>query len=83
MSGFGDGDGMGPTDEDLAREAAGGDRRALARLLDRHYDRLHRMAWRMTGSRADAEDVVQDVCLALVGGSGRNPPSRPGSPPAS
>lgn len=55
-------------DEALARQAAGGDRDAMARLLAGHYARLHRIAWRMTGSRADAEDAVQETCLALVDG---------------
>lgn len=35
----------------------------------RHKDMLYRFAWRMTGSPAAAEDVVQDCFLALL----RNP----------
>jgi RNA polymerase sigma-70 factor (ECF subfamily) len=27
---------------------------------------MHRVAWRMTGSQADAQDICQDVCCALV-----------------
>ncbi|GJD51444.1 hypothetical protein OPKNFCMD_4198 [Methylobacterium crusticola] len=54
-------------DGDLARRAASGERAAFEALLRRHYDRMHRVAWRMTGSRHDAEDVVQEVCCALVG----------------
>ncbi|WP_133772021.1 RNA polymerase sigma factor [Enterovirga rhinocerotis] len=50
----------------LAREAAAGSRVAFEALLRQHYDRIHRIAWRMTGSSADAEDVAQDVCCALV-----------------
>lgn len=53
-------------DADLAARAARGDRAAFEALLRRHYDRMHRIAWRMTGSRHDAEDVVQEVCCALV-----------------
>jgi RNA polymerase sigma-70 factor (ECF subfamily) len=53
-------------DADLATRAARGDRAAFEALLRRHYDRMHRIAWRMTGSRHDAEDVVQEVCCALV-----------------
>ena len=52
-------------DEDLARAAAAGARDAFAALLARHYDRLFRLAFRLTGSRAEAEDLTQDVCLAL------------------
>ena len=35
-------------------------------MLRRHYDRIHGLAWHLIGSRADAEDVAQDVCCALV-----------------
>nr|WP_040753505.1 RNA polymerase sigma factor [Wenxinia marina] len=56
---------MDTTDESLARAAAGGDRAAFAALLERHYDRLFRLAFRLTGSRAEAEDLTQDVCAAL------------------
>jgi RNA polymerase sigma factor (sigma-70 family) len=53
-------------DADLAARAAGGERAAFEALLRRHYDRMHRVAWRMTGSRQDAEDIAQEVCCALV-----------------
>lgn len=52
-------------DAGLAARAASGDRQAFAVLLERHYDRMHRIAWRMTGSYHDAQDVVQDVCCSL------------------
>lgn len=53
-------------DRDLVDRAAAGDRKAFEALLRRHYDRIHRVAWRLTGSRTDAEDIAQDVCCALV-----------------
>lgn len=53
-------------DADLVARAVSGDRDAFAALLERHYDRVHGLAWQMTGTRADAEDVAQDVCCALV-----------------
>ena len=53
-------------DRDLVDRAAAGDRSAFEALLRRHYDRIHRVAWRLTGSRVDAEDIAQDVCCALV-----------------
>lgn len=53
-------------DQDLVSAAAGGDRAAFEMLLRRHYDRIHGLAWRLTGSRADADDVAQDVCCTLV-----------------
>lgn len=52
-------------DDDLALAAAGGDAAAFADLLGRHYDRLFRLAFRLTGARADAEDLTQDICAAL------------------
>ena len=53
-------------DADLAAAAVAGDRDAFAELLKRHYDRMHGLAWQLTGSRADADDVVQSVCCSLV-----------------
>lgn len=53
-------------DGDLVKRAQGGDRAAFETLLRRHYDRMHRIAWRMTGSRHDAEDIVQEVCCTLA-----------------
>lgn len=55
----------GETDESLAAAAAG-NRAALEALLRRHYDRIHALAWQLTGSRADADDIAQDVCCILV-----------------
>ena len=56
----------GATDDDLVGLAAQGDRAAFEALLRRHYDLMHRVAWRMTGSQTDAQDICQDVCCALV-----------------
>jgi RNA polymerase sigma-70 factor (ECF subfamily) len=53
-------------DADLVAAAVGGDRAALETLLRRHYDRIHGLAWQLTGSRADADDIAQDVCCTLV-----------------
>lgn len=56
---------MDVSDEDLALAAATGDRLAFAALLERTYDRLFALAFRLTGDRAEAEDLAQDVCVAL------------------
>ncbi|MBW0006439.1 MAG: RNA polymerase sigma factor, partial [Sphingomonas sp.] len=56
----------GEADPDLVAAAVAGNRDAFEALLRRHYDRIHGLAWRLTGSRADAEDITQDVCCALV-----------------
>lgn len=53
-------------DSDLLPAAMAGDRQAFEALLRRHYDRIHGLAWQLTGSRADADDIAQDVCCALV-----------------
>ena len=53
-------------DTDLIAAARGGDRSAFETLLRRHYDRMHRLAWHLTGSRTDADDIAQDVCCLLV-----------------
>ena len=37
-------------DRDLVSRAAGGDRGAFESLLRRYYDRIHRVAWRLTRS---------------------------------
>jgi len=54
------------TDSSLIAAATAGDRDAFAQLLERHYDRIHGLAWQLTGSRTDADDIAQDVCCILV-----------------
>lgn len=62
--------GPGRADEmnvaELAGAAAGGDRAALKTLIETHYDRIYRMAWRWSGSVQMAEDVAQDVCIKVA-----------------
>ncbi len=58
---------MTTSDEDLARAAARGDRDAFSALLARRYDGLFGLCFRLTGNRATAEDLTQDICLALPG----------------
>jgi RNA polymerase sigma factor (sigma-70 family) len=53
-------------DSSLVAAAREGNRDAFATLLERHYDRVHSLAWQLTGSRTDADDVAQDVCCTLV-----------------
>lgn len=52
-----------PTDAALARRAAAGDTEAFDLLVDRHYAHCLRFATRMLGSRADAEEAVQDAFI--------------------
>ncbi|HEX9963964.1 MAG TPA: sigma-70 family RNA polymerase sigma factor [Allosphingosinicella sp.] len=57
---------MADPDSTLVESAAAGDRAAFAELLDRHYDRVHALAWQLSGSRSDADDIAQEVCCTLV-----------------
>lgn len=56
----------GDPDSELVSAAIAGDRDAFGTLLQRHYDRIHGLAWQLTGTRADADDIAQDVCCKLV-----------------
>lgn len=53
-------------DSSLVAAASAGDRDAFSALLERHYDRVHGLAWQLTGSRVEADDIAQDVCCTLV-----------------
>jgi RNA polymerase sigma-70 factor (ECF subfamily) len=51
--------------EDLVRAARAGDPDGIAGLYDRYAPSLYRVALRLSGSAADAEDVVHDVFVGL------------------
>ncbi len=53
-------------DSELITKACEGDGDAFAALLAQYYDYIHAVAWRRTGSGADAEDITQDVCMRLA-----------------
>ena len=53
------------SDENLVELATQGDGGAFRDLLHRHYDTIYRIAFRVLGSREDAEDLAQDVCATL------------------
>jgi len=50
---------------ELIRQAAGGDPDGIAGLYRLYANRLLRLAWRLAGSRQDAEDIVHDLFLGL------------------
>jgi RNA polymerase sigma-70 factor, ECF subfamily len=58
-------------DEELVRQVADGDSEAFARLFRRRQADVYRFALHMTASVASAEDVVQDVFLAVMRDAGR------------
>ena len=53
------------TDLWLIERSRQGDRQAFARLVERHYDMIYRIAWKWSGDRTDAEDIAQEVCMKL------------------
>jgi RNA polymerase sigma-70 factor (ECF subfamily) len=57
---------MPKTPEQLLRDARRGREPAFLRLFDDHHLPLFRFAWRLTGSAAEAEDIVQECFLALL-----------------
>lgn len=57
-------------DDALMRRVAARDGQAFALLIERHADRPHRIAWRMLGDGAEAEDVAQEAMLRLWQGAG-------------
>jgi RNA polymerase sigma factor (sigma-70 family) len=54
------------SDSLLVTLAVKGDGRAFEKLIRRHHDMIHRVAWRQTGQMHDAEDIVQTVLMQLV-----------------
>ncbi len=54
-------------DDILVERALAGDADAFTDLVTRHYDLIYRLAFRMLGRQADAEDLTQDLCAALPG----------------
>jgi RNA polymerase sigma-70 factor (ECF subfamily) len=52
-------------ERELVQRVQGGSPEALATLYARYGDRLMSLAYRLTGSVADAEDVLHDVFLGL------------------
>src|SRR5580704_15520863 len=51
---------------DLVKAARKGRESALLELFDEHHVPLFRFAYRLTGSVADAEDIVQECFLTLL-----------------
>ncbi|MBW5448205.1 RNA polymerase sigma factor SigW [Cohnella sp. CFH 77786] len=56
---------MKPLDTRLAKLARKGDQRAFAEIVSLYKDKLYHLAYRMTGNRQEAEDVVQDTFLRV------------------
>lgn len=54
-----------PSDDELVRRVGKGDEQAFTRLLRRHLQAIHHYLFRLTGSRADSDDLAQETFLAL------------------
>jgi len=55
--------GMGKSDLEAVRAVLAGDKEAYGALVVRHGHSLFRVAFRITGNEADADDVVQEAFL--------------------
>ena len=42
-----------------------GDIKAFEKLVDRYYEKAYNLAWRITRSREDAEEILQDVFISV------------------
>lgn len=56
---------METSDDNLVTLAQSGDAAAFSALVSRHYDLIHRVGYRILGSQTEAQDMTQDICLAL------------------
>ena len=65
-----------PPDTDLVARVATGDREAFAALFRRRQRDVYRFALHMTASPSVAEDVAQEVFLAVMRDAGRYDPAR-------
>ena len=59
------------SEQQLLEAARGGDEEAFLLIFDRYQDLLFRFAFRLLGTGAIAEDLVQECFLALLRGTGR------------
>ncbi len=57
-----------PSDEELVREAQGGDRAALEQLALRHQRWIYNLVVRMVWFPTDAEDLTQDILVRMLAG---------------
>jgi RNA polymerase sigma-70 factor (ECF subfamily) len=70
-----------PSDEDLIARIAAGDRDAFAALYRRRRPDVYRFALHVTGSPPVADDVTQDVFMAIIHHAERYRPDRSGVVP--
>lgn len=54
------------TDNELIQKILGGNKTALTHLIERHQPFIYNIAWKMTGSIADAEDLTQETLIKII-----------------
>lgn len=56
----------GDEDSVLIARSRSGDAAAIAALVERHADMVYRIAFRLVGQKAQAEDIAQDVLMRML-----------------
>ena len=67
---------LGPTDEGLLAQVVAGSEDAFVQLYRRKQAGIYRFALHMSGNPAIAEDVTQEVFMAIIRDAGRFDPAR-------
>jgi len=61
----------GPSDEELLEAFRAGDGLAFERLVERHMRTIYSLAWRLTGSHDEADDLAQETFIRAHRSLGR------------
>ncbi|MCF8254471.1 MAG: RNA polymerase sigma factor [Bacteroidia bacterium] len=58
------------SDEELIQGTLAGNKTSLTQLIERHQPFIYNLAWKMTGSIADAEDLTQETLIKIISNLG-------------
>ncbi len=67
----------GPDDHTLVAASQRGDQAAFGEIVRRYQRAVHRLAWSLTRSAADADDLAQETFVRAWGAIGRFEPGQP------
>lgn len=67
----------GPDDRTLVAASQRGDQAAFGEIVRRYQRAVHRLAWSLTRSAADADDLAQETFVRAWGAIGRFEPGQP------